>query len=495
MKKTWLVGLALAVVLSFGQAQAQVVINEVYSDAPGGTETTKEWFELYNAGSEDVDLSGWRICDNTDSVGEVLPSYVLASGEYIVYCGNLDSFHVYFPAVPALAWTDGSIGGGLANAADILVLVNNSGVMVDRVNWGTGTWTQASYVKYGYWNPGTTAPPQGSSTGRSPNGYDTDQVTDWSVMASPTPGASNGGAVVYTPHTIYDIQHGGSLTDSAVTVVGVVTSAKWVDFSGFAIAEGPGAWHGITVYSTTAVSRGDSVTINGTVAENNGRTQISAAQVTKLGTGTIPAATQLQLSDLKTGAATAESYEGVLVRIPKALATDTTWMSPTFGEWAVCSGADTLMIDNSSNPNGIYYAKPAFGVDSVTVTGILNYTFDNFKLMPRDSADVINHGPTGVPGGKVASPAFHLMPCSPNPASRETKFSFSLAREGRVELAVFNVLGQKVATVHQGVLAAGKHNLAWSLKGQDGQSLPNGVYFYSLSDGSRTSTRRMLIIK
>ena len=53
-------------------------------------------------------------------------------------------------------------------------------------------------------------------------------------------------------------------------------------------------------------------------------------------------------------------------------------MSPTFGEWAICIGPDTLRIDNSSTTNGIYYAKPNFGVDSVTVTGFMNYTNSNF---------------------------------------------------------------------------------------------------------------------
>ena len=120
----------------------------------------------------------------------------------------------------------------------------------------------------------------------------------------------------------------------------------------------------------------------------------------------------------------------------------------------------------------------------------------HFKLLPRDSADVINHGPTGVAGQPpIAKPVFSLMPCSPNPAGREARFSFSLANQGRVDLSVFNVLGQKVATVFSGQMSAGQHSLAWNLKGQNGQQLSNGVYFYNLSDGSRSSTRRMLILK
>ncbi|MDQ7799106.1 MAG: lamin tail domain-containing protein [Candidatus Edwardsbacteria bacterium] len=494
MKKTLL---ALVLLLAAVSVNAQVVINEVqYDPIGGGTDTKTEWIELYNPTGDDIDLSGWIMCDNTDSIGETFPSTVLAAGEYLVLAALVDSFHLNYPAVPAIQWPDSSFGAGLANGADMLIILNAADSVIDQMNWGTPTLTWASWIRFGGWNPGCIDAAAGHSIGRSPNGVDTDLAVDWADMVVPTPGATNGGAVVYTPHTIYDIQNGGALTDSAVSVVGIVTSKNYVDFDGFMLAEASGPWHGIVVYSNANVVVGDSVIITGTVTEYNGLTELSASQVTVRGTGTVPAITNVSLADVKTGSPTAESYEGTLVRVPKALACDTTWMSPTYGEWAVCIGPDTLRIDNSSTTNGIYYAKPNFGVDSVTVTGVMTYSFSHFKLLPRDSADVINHGPTGVAGQPpIAKPVFSLMPCSPNPAGREARFSFSLANQGRVDLSVFNVLGQKVATVYSGQLSPGLHSLAWNLKGQNGQQLPNGVYFYNLSDGSRSSTRRMLILK
>ena len=171
-------------------------------------------------------------------------------------------------------------------------------------------------------------------------------------------------------------------------------------------------------------------------------------------------------------------------------------MSPTFGEWAVCIGPDTLRIDNSSNPNGIYYAKPAFGVDSVIVTGVMTYSYSHFKLLPRDSADVVNYGPTGVTGQPISAKSFFkLMPCLPNPAKNNTKFSFNLSQGGNVELSVFNVLGQKVATLYKGSLASGQHTINWNLKDGQNRTLPNGIYFYQLTDNSHNATTRMPILK
>ena len=103
---------------------------------------------------------------------------------------------------------------------------------------------------------------------------------------------------------------------------------------------------------------------------------------------------------------------------------------------------------------------------------------------------------TGVEGQpSISSVNFSLLPCLPNPANKSTKFSFSLSQNGKVELSVFNVLGQKVATLYKGSLASGKHTINWNLKDAQDRFLPNGVYFYQLTDGSRNSTRRLLILK
>jgi len=293
MRKTLFV-LAVIAFASMAAMGQHLVINEVQYDTPnGGTDTKTEWFELYNPTVDDIDLTGWKLCDNNDSIGEAFPSVVIAAGEYIVFAAVVDSFHGNFAAVPATQWSDSSIGGsGLSNTADMLVLIDPTNVVIDQINWGTYNAAWPSYIKFGCWTSGTIDPGAGHSVGRSPNGYDSDQASDIADFAAPTPGASNGGAVVYTPHTIYDIQFGGNLTDSTVSVVGVVTSAKTPDSGGGgAFAEASGPWHGIVIYGTYPVNRGDSLQINGTVAEFNGKTELIPAQIISRGTGTIPAAT------------------------------------------------------------------------------------------------------------------------------------------------------------------------------------------------------------
>jgi len=55
---------------------------------------------------------------------------------------------------------------------------------------------------------------------------------------------------------------------------------------------------------------------------------------------------------------------------------------------------------------------------------------------------------------------------------------------------VFNVLGEKVATLIDGVQSAGIHTVSF-----DGSNLPSGLYFYSLQSGDRKITRKMILIR
>ena len=304
MKKVMLV-LVLMTAFSIGSLlQAQVLINEVQYDPIGaGTDTKTEWIELTTPLVTMWTLPAGCFVTTTTVLVKHFPSTVLAAGEYLVLAAVVDSFHLNFPGIPAINWPDSSLGGGLSNTADMLVMLNSTGTVIDAVNWGTVSTLWPTWIKFSAYlwpGPGAIDAAQGHSIGRRPSAL-IPTWSDWADMASPTPGATNGGAVVYTPRTIYEIQHDGALTDSAVSVVAIVTSQNYVDFDGFMLAEATGPWHGIVVYSNANVVVGDSVIINGTVTEYNGLTELTASQVMVLGQANVPALTNVALADVKTG--------------------------------------------------------------------------------------------------------------------------------------------------------------------------------------------------
>ncbi|GJQ19841.1 MAG: hypothetical protein HBSIN02_01960 [Bacteroidia bacterium] len=79
----------------------------------------------------------------------------------------------------------------------------------------------------------------------------------------------------------------------------------------------------------------------------------------------------------------------------------------------------------------------------------------------------------------------------PNPFNPETSIEFTVPREGRATLRVFNMIGQEVVTLFDGVAEAGRiHRVTFS-----GPSLPSGLYFYRLEFGSTTVVKRMMLLK
>ncbi len=78
----------------------------------------------------------------------------------------------------------------------------------------------------------------------------------------------------------------------------------------------------------------------------------------------------------------------------------------------------------------------------------------------------------------------------PNPFNPTTEISFSLPNAGEIRLEVFNMLGQKVATLISGNLDAGNHTVTWDASNQS-----SGVYLYRLEAGTYTDTKKMLLLK
>lgn len=78
----------------------------------------------------------------------------------------------------------------------------------------------------------------------------------------------------------------------------------------------------------------------------------------------------------------------------------------------------------------------------------------------------------------------------PNPFNATTTISYILPLSGYVRLEVFDLLGQKVATLVEGEQAAGEKSISW-----DASELTSGVYLYRLTAGNLTETKKMMFLK
>ena len=70
-----------------------------------------------------------------------------------------------------------------------------------------------------------------------------------------------------------------------------------------------------------------------------------------------------------------------------------------------------------------------------------------------------------------------------------------ITKNANVRVAVYNVLGQEVAVLADGMHPAGYYDLSWNGKGKDGRSVASGIYFCRLRSGDFITTQRMVLMK
>jgi hypothetical protein len=97
--------------------------------------------------------------------------------------------------------------------------------------------------------------------------------------------------------------------------------------------------------------------------------------------------------------------------------------------------------------------------------------------------------PQALPDG------FELKQNHPNPFNPITEISFTIPQSEHVQLQIFNVTGRKVKTLVDGNLSAGEHTYEWDSTDDSGGKVASGVYFYRLTAGDVTATKKMTLIK
>ena len=201
--------------------------------------------------------------------------------------------------------------------------------------------------------------------------------------------------------TIYEIQMGMHPDKTYVDVKDVVvTSPFFKDKKGngnFFIAEAAGGeYSGIQVYVYADVTLelegadkvpklGDVLTISGQYSEFFEYSELTLSNpdnLTITGAGTVPDPAVVAPADIATGGAKAEAYEGVLVKVE-----DVTVTAPVveFGEFTVTGGlvVDDLFFVPEPGPS------PAMDQVYASITGLLAYSFEVFKLSPRSLDDLV----------------------------------------------------------------------------------------------------------
>jgi hypothetical protein len=126
--------------------------------------------------------------------------------------------------------------------------------------------------------------------------------------------------------------------------------------------------------------------------------------------------------------------------------------------------------------------KPTVHYDFATKIGVNQVDFD------ADGIDLSNCvGNTIIADAPVN---LELAENYPNPFNPQTEIAFGLPEASLITLDIYNVLGQKVATLANGYFEAGRHTITW-----DASNQASGIYFYRLTTPDGALTKKMLLLK
>ncbi|MFQ6617855.1 MAG: T9SS type A sorting domain-containing protein, partial [Fidelibacterota bacterium] len=103
--------------------------------------------------------------------------------------------------------------------------------------------------------------------------------------------------------------------------------------------------------------------------------------------------------------------------------------------------------------------------------------------------------PVGVKPASNLPGKFSLSQNYPNPFNPETRIRYTLPKETAVEIKVYNILGQHVITLVDGVQEAGSYSIIWDGVNKYGNEIASGIYFYKMETPEFKSIKKMVIIK
>lgn len=93
------------------------------------------------------------------------------------------------------------------------------------------------------------------------------------------------------------------------------------------------------------------------------------------------------------------------------------------------------------------------------------------------------------------SMTFQLMPAFPNPFNSRTRISFTLPKEQYVKAVIYNLLGQPVRVLVDGIMQPGRQDLVWDGKNNEHNAVVSGVYLLVLETVTETRKQKLVMMK
>ena len=119
------------------------------------------------------------------------------------------------------------------------------------------------------------------------------------------------------------------------------------------------------------------------------------------------------------------------------------------------------------------------------------FVFNNYIYVADSSSlQILHFTPTGIEDSGKLPGDFSLSQNHPNPFNPTTVISYGIPRAMPVALKIYNIIGQQVARLDEGMQQAGEHSIKW-----DAEGFPSGIYFARLESGQHSQIIKMVLLK
>jgi uncharacterized protein (DUF362 family) len=147
------------------------------------------------------------------------------------------------------------------------------------------------------------------------------------------------------------------------------------------------------------------------------------------------------------------------------------------------TGENSLLVKVTNNASSYEFSVAMVEEGGSTLPGLFYYL------------ESVNTAVTESVNSNAIPRDFSLDQNYPNPFNSETVIRFALPNDGEVDLAVYNLTGQKVATLMAGPRRAGSYAINWDGRDRYGADLASGTYLYQLRTEQYSETRKLLLLR
>ena len=170
---------------------------------------------------------------------------------------------------------------------------------------------------------------------------------------------------------------------------------------------------------------------------------------------------------------------------------DFTWL--TVSPYSGTANAGGFAHDSMTVKVGMYGVYDGFSIDEeLLVEGVSRLALpDEYSI----SVQLAVGAQVSLDESKVTPFEFALHQNYPNPFNPETKIQFDVAEKSHVSVEIFNLVGQKVATLANSTMDAGKYTITWGGLNDRGAPLPSGMYFYEMNSSDYHAIKKLVLVK